>query len=146
MFPGGGGMNNRKMQQMMQQMGIEMQEIDAEEIVIRTPDEDLVFTEADVQRMDAKGQQTYTIVGEPESRPPSEPALESEAETTDETADAATAPTAESEDETPSDDGATIPAEDVELVAGRAGVSESDAREALEATDGDLAAAIDRLE
>jgi len=34
----------------------------------------------------------------------------------------------------------------VELVATRAGVSKGDAREALEAEDGDLAAAISRLE
>ena len=52
MFPGG-GMDDRKMQQMMKQMGIDMQELDAEEVVIRTPDEELVFTDADVQRMAA---------------------------------------------------------------------------------------------
>jgi len=123
-------MNDRKMQQMMKQMGIDMTDLDAEEVVIRTPDEELVFTDADVQRMDAQGQQTYTIVGEPESHErgeggDDEPVI------------------AESDD----DGGAAeIPDEDVELVATRAGASEDDAREALEATDGDLAAAIERLE
>jgi len=123
-------MNDRKMQQMMKQMGIDMTDLDAEEVIIRTPDEELVFTDADVQRMDAQGQQTYTIVGEPESNErgeggDDEPAI------------------AESDD----DGGAAeIPDEDVELVATRAGASEGDAREALEATDGDLAAAIERLE
>jgi nascent polypeptide-associated complex subunit alpha len=120
-------MNDRKMQQMMKQMGIDMQELDAEEVVIRTADEELVFAEPDVQRMDAQGQQTYTIVGEPDVH---------EAGASDGTAD-----------ETGGDDaGPAIPDEDVDLVAGRAGVSEDDAREALEATDGDLAAAIERLE
>jgi nascent polypeptide-associated complex subunit alpha len=129
MFPGGGGMNDRKMQQMMKQMGIDMTDLDAEEVVIRTPDEELVFTDADVQRMDAQGQQTYTIVGEPESHErgeggSDEPAIEE------------------------SDDSGTaaIPDEDVELVATRAGASEDEAREALEETNGDLAAAIERLE
>ncbi|QPV63429.1 nascent polypeptide-associated complex protein [Halosimplex litoreum] len=130
MFPGGGGMNDRKMQQMMKQMGIDMTDLDAEEVVIRTPDEELVFTDADVQRMDAQGQQTYTIVGEPESHERGE-------------GDGDEPAIAESDDEAGA---ATIPDEDVELVATRAGASEDDAREALEETNGDLAAAIERLE
>ncbi|PSQ23945.1 nascent polypeptide-associated complex protein [Halobacteriales archaeon QS_9_67_15] len=130
MFPGGGGMDDRKMQQMMKQMGIDMQELDAEEVIIRTANEELVFSKPDVQRMDAQGQQTYTIVGEPESRDrgedgSGEPAIE----------------------EGEGDSGAAaIPDDDVELVATRAGVGENEAREALEATDGDLAAAIERIE
>jgi len=39
-----------------------------------------------------------------------------------------------------------IPDSDVEIVAARTGVSDEDARAALEAVDGDLAAAVDRLE
>ncbi len=122
-------MDDRKMQQMMKQMGIDMQDLDAEEVIIRTADEELVFTKPDVQRMDAQGQQTYTIVGEPESHAVgeggSEPAIE----------------------ESEGDNGAAeIPDEDVELVATRAGVGEDEARDALEETNGDLAAAIERLE
>ena len=123
-------MDDRKMQQMMKQMGIDMQELDAEEVIIKTPDEELVFTDADVQRMDAQGQQTYTIVGEPESQ------------ARDGDAGSAGADDGDAGDA----DEAAIPDDDVELVATRAGVSEGDAREALEATDGDLAAAIERLE
>jgi two-component system chemotaxis sensor kinase CheA len=44
------------------------------------------------------------------------------------------------------DVGGAVPDDDVQLVATRANVSEEDAREALEAEDGDLAAAISRLE
>jgi len=123
-------MDDRKMQQMMKQMGIDMQDLDAEEVIIKTPDEELVFTDADVQRMDAQGQQTYTIVGEPESQ------------ARDGDAGSAGADDGDAGDA----DEAAIPDDDVELVATRAGVSEGDAREALEATDGDLAAAIERLE
>ncbi|PSP49222.1 nascent polypeptide-associated complex protein [Halobacteriales archaeon QH_1_68_42] len=140
MFPGGGGMDDRKMQQMMKQMGIDMQELDAEEVIIRTPDEELVFTDADVQRMDAQGQQTYTIVGEAESRPRGDGG--------DTGAD-----TAESDDsggpvieESEGGGDTEIPEEDVELVASQAGVSKSEAREALEDADGEPAAAIARLE
>ena len=143
MFPGGGGMDDRKMQQMMKQMGIDMQELDAEEVVIRTPDEELVFTDADVQRMDAQGQQTYTIVGEAESRPRGDGG----------DTGAAGADTAESDDsggpvieESEGDGDTEIPEEDIELVASQAGASKSEAREALEDADGEPAAAIARLE
>ncbi|PSP28756.1 nascent polypeptide-associated complex protein [Halobacteriales archaeon QH_2_65_14] len=134
MFGGGGrgGLDPSKMQQMMKQMGIDIEELDAEEVIIRTADEELVFTDADVQRMDAQGQQTYNIVGEPDRRSRGE---DDGAETGDENA---------ADDDGDGDDG--IPQEDVELVAQRTGQSEDAAREALEATDGDLAAAVERLE
>ncbi|MFC7203719.1 nascent polypeptide-associated complex protein [Haloferax namakaokahaiae] len=121
---GGGGMNPRKMKQMMKQMGIDVTELDAEEVVIKTADEELVFSDAQVTRMDAQGQMTYQIVGEPESRE-----------------------LGAGDDEDEGDSAASaIPADDVAIVAQRAGVPEDDAREALEAEDGDLAAAISRLE
>ncbi len=126
---GGGGLNSRKMKQMMEQMGIDIEEIDAQEVVITTADEKLVFTDAEVQKMDAQGQATYQVVGSPEHQ--AAEALEADA--SDE---------AGGED----DDVAGIPEDDVELVAQRTGAGEDAAREALEATDGDLAAAVERLE
>ncbi|WP_327052810.1 nascent polypeptide-associated complex protein [Halomicrococcus gelatinilyticus] len=125
---GGGGMNPRKMKQMMKQMGIDVDELDAEEVVIRTADgEELVFDAPDVTRMDARGQQTYQIVGDAETR------------------EASAGDAVEAEE---ADEGAAgeIPDADVEIVAQRAGVPEDDAREALDETDGDLAAAVERLE
>ncbi|MFB6268341.1 MAG: nascent polypeptide-associated complex protein [Halobacterium sp.] len=125
---GGGGMNPRKMKQMMKQMGIDVDEIDAEEVVIKRADGDeLVFSDPDVTKMDARGQETYQIIGEPETR---EGAGETEA-------------AGEIEE---SGESGGIPEEDVELVVQRTGASQADARAALEATDGDLAAAISRLE
>ena len=114
-------MDPRKMEQMMKQMGIDMSELDAEEVVIRTGDTELVFESPEVTRMDARGQSTYQIVGAPEER-------EASAGADDDVADSGV------------DDA------DVELVAQRAGVSESVARETLEAHDGDLAAAVAELE
>ena len=43
MFGGGGGLNPRKMEKLMEQMGVDMEDIDAEEVIIRTSDEELVF-------------------------------------------------------------------------------------------------------
>jgi nascent polypeptide-associated complex subunit alpha len=129
---GGGGMNPRKMKQMMEQMGIDVTELDVEEVVIRTGDEDLVFEDAQVTRMDAQGQQTYQVVGEPESREPGAAATEG--------GDGGDADDG-GED---ADDG--IPEDDIALVAENAGVDAETAREALAETDGDLAAAIAKLE
>jgi len=125
---GGGGFDPQKMQQMMDQFGIDITELDAEEVVIRTADEELVFTDAEVQRMDAQGQQTYQVIGSPESRPRGEGSESGggAAET--------------------DDGGSDIPDADVEIVANRAGVSEEQARDALEEADGNLAAAVESLE
>ena len=128
---GGGGLNSRKMKQMMEQMGIDIEEIDAQEVVITTPDGKLVFTDAEVQKMDAHGQETYQVVGSPELREAG--ALEADADE-------------DAEEATEAADDAGVPDEDIELVAQRTGASEEAAREALEATGGDLAAAVERLE
>jgi len=123
---GGGGMDPRKMKQMMEQMGVNMEDIDAEKVIIQTPDADLVFTDADVNKIDARGQETYQIVGSPDEQEPGSAGGSAAA--------------------VESGDAGGVPDEDVEIVAMRTGASEDDAREALEANDGDLAAAVDQLE
>ncbi|MFC4436745.1 MULTISPECIES: nascent polypeptide-associated complex protein [Natrialbaceae] len=129
MFGGGGGMNPRKMEQMMEQMGIDVEDVEAEEVIIRTDEFDLVFDDAEVTKMDARGQETYQIIGSPEQ-------VESGA------AGGAAAGDAGADEES----GSSIPDDDVEIVATRTGVSEGEAREALEDNDGDLAAAVEDLE
>ncbi|WP_435363244.1 nascent polypeptide-associated complex protein [Haloarchaeobius sp. DYHT-AS-18] len=130
MFGGGGGMNPRKMKQMMKQMGIDVEEVDAEEVIIRTEEFDLVFEDAQVTKMDARGQETYQVVGTPEERERG----------------AAGAVEAADDDDDAADAGSAIPDSDVELVVTRTGASEEDARQALEDNDGDLAAAVSQLE
>jgi len=64
------------MEQMMEQMGIDVEDIDAEEVIIRTDEYDLVFDDAEVTKMDARGQETYQVIGSPAGRsrlgPPAE--------------------------------------------------------------------------
>ena len=111
MFPGvgGRGMNPAKMKQMMKQMGISIDEIsNVEQVIIRTPEVDIVFNDANVTVMNAQGADTYQVVGTPEKVPRK---LE-------------------------------IPDDDVRLVAEQTGVSEAEARKALEKAKGDLAEAI----
>jgi len=130
-------MNPRKMKQMMKQMGIDVEELDAERVVIETADgDDLVFDGAQVTKMDAQGQETYQIVGSPDAVADAGAAGSASAVEGDSGAAAI-------EDDA---DDAGIPDEDVALVAERAGVPQSTAREALEDADGDLAAAIASLE
>lgn len=69
MFPGmgGRGMNPAKLKSMMKQMGINLTEIDdVEQVIIRTPEKDIVFNDANVSIMNAQGVDTYQVVGTPE--------------------------------------------------------------------------------
>ena len=68
MFPGlGKGINPRKMASMMKQMGIDVNEIEGvEEVVIRTSQKDIVFKDAQVTIMDARGMKTYQVTGTPQ--------------------------------------------------------------------------------
>lgn len=123
----GGNFDPSQMEQMMSQFGIEMDDIDAEEVVISTEDGKLVFDAAEVTRMDAQGQTVYQVVGEPVEHSDDEE-------------------TAEVDDGSVDDVEEGVPEGDVELVAQRAGVPKDEARDALEAADGDLAAAVERLD
>lgn len=68
MFPGlGKGINPRKMASMMKQMGIDINEIEnVEEVIIRTSQKDIIFRDAQVTVMDARGMKTYQVVGTPQ--------------------------------------------------------------------------------
>ncbi len=121
MIPGG-RVNPRQMRQAMKRLGIEQEELDGvEEVIIRTADKEYVIRNANVTAMTAQGQRIWTVVGEPLIRQ-REGAKKAEAEK-----------------------GPTIPDEDVKLVAEKAGVSEDEARKALEDCGGEPAEAIIRL-
>jgi len=120
MIPGG-RMNPRQMKQMMKRLGIEQEEIaDVEEVVIRTATKEYVFTKAQVTMMTVQGQKTVQVVGEPLIR--------------DRQGARPTTPPR-----------LVIADEDIQLVAEKAGVSEAEARKALEETNGEPAEAIIRL-
>ena len=62
------GMNPKKVQQMMKQMGIQQVEIPAVEVIIKTQDTELVFSAPQVSKVNMMGQETYQIVGTPEKK------------------------------------------------------------------------------
>ena len=109
------------MRQAMKRMGIEQEELDGvEEVVIRTADKEYVIRNAAVTAITAQGQRIWQVIGEPVVR---------------DRADATK----------PAPGPAAIPDEDVKLVAEKAGVSEEEARKALEEAGGEPAEAIIRL-
>ena len=58
------GMNPRQMQDMMRKMGMQQVSIDAEEVIIRTKDKDIVIQNPDVSKVTMMGQQTWQITGQ----------------------------------------------------------------------------------
>lgn len=58
------GMNPRKMAQMMKRMGIQQTEIDATEVIIKTPDKELVIQNPQVSKVNMMGQETLQIIGD----------------------------------------------------------------------------------
>ncbi|KAA0003298.1 MAG: nascent polypeptide-associated complex protein [Spirochaetes bacterium] len=57
----------RQLKKMMQRMGMSVEEIEnVEEVVIKTPDREYIFRDAEVTVMNVKGQKTYQISGKPE--------------------------------------------------------------------------------
>jgi len=57
-------MNSRRMQKMMKQMGMNMSTIEAEEVVIKTPEKEIVIENPQVSKVKAMGQDTFQITGE----------------------------------------------------------------------------------
>ena len=60
MFP---GMNPRDMKNAMKRLGIQQQEIEATEVIIKTADKELVFQNPEVSKVNMMGQETWQIVG-----------------------------------------------------------------------------------
>ena len=119
MMPGG-RMNPKQMQAMMRRMGIAQEEVpDVVEVVIRTKTKELVFKDAVVTSITAQGQKTYQVIGMPQER----------------------APRAETGAEPAQREGG-IPEEDVKLVMAQTGCTASEARKALEESEGAPAEAI----
>jgi len=116
---GMGRINPRQMKQAMKKMGIRNTELkDVAEVVIRMPNEELVFVYPEVTIMEVQGTKTYQITGEPKSRPIG---------TVDD------------------DTGDVIPSEDIELVMSQTGCDKAAAVEALKECGGQPAEAIVKI-
>jgi len=129
MFPGmgGRGINPKQLQKQMRAMGIDVSDIDdVKQVIIRTATKEIVFNDAQVTVMDARGMKSYQVVGTPEERLIQEKPIGAQAP------EAAAGPV-------------EIPEADIMLVASQANVSKDVAKKALEDAKGDLAEAIVKL-
>jgi len=64
MIPGLGGFNPKKMQQMMKQLGINQEEIEAERVIIEKSDGKIVIENPSVQKINMQGQESWQVTGE----------------------------------------------------------------------------------
>lgn len=57
------GVNKRQMEQAMRRLGMKQQEIEAEEVVIRTAEYDIIISQPSVAKVEMMGQTTFQISG-----------------------------------------------------------------------------------
>ena len=125
------GMSPKQMARMMKKMGIEQKEIEGvREVVIRFDDKEWVILNAQVTMVKQAGSESFQISG-----------TKSERELTGSTPVKTETPASEVEVKKTIE----IPMEDAALVASQTGVDIGVAKQALEETGGDLAAAILKL-
>jgi nascent polypeptide-associated complex subunit alpha len=62
------GMNPRQMRMAMKKLGIQQEEIDAKEVIIRLEDKEIVISNPNVTKVNMMGQDTYQVVGEESER------------------------------------------------------------------------------
>src|SRR3989338_7420079 len=123
------GMNPRMMKQAMRRLGIQQQDIEATEVIIKTADKEILIKNPQVAKVNMMGQETFQIVGNVEEHP-----LEKEQKIKD-------FPTSESNDSEEPE----ISEEDIKTVMEQTGADENRAKQAIQDNNGDLAAAIIEL-
>ena len=64
MIPGLGGMNPKKMQAMMKQLGIKQEEIDAKRVVIERDSGTIIIENPSVSKVEMQGRETWQISGD----------------------------------------------------------------------------------
>ena len=60
MFP---NINPKQMEKMAKQMGMQMDNLDAIEVIIKTPEKDIIIKNPQVTRIKMQGQETFQIAG-----------------------------------------------------------------------------------
>ncbi len=122
------GMSPKQMARMMKKMGIEQKEIDGvKEVIIRFADKEWVISNVQLTMIKQAGSESYQVAGTKNER-----GLSGSVES-------------KSEGATEVEKKIEIPMEDAALVASQTGVDIQVAKQALEETGGDLAAAILKL-
>jgi len=58
------GMNPKMIKQAMKRLGIKQEEIEASEVIIKTPDKNIIISNPQVLRVNMQGQDTFQVSGE----------------------------------------------------------------------------------
>ena len=61
-------MNPRMMKQAMRRLGIQQQDIEATEVIIKTPDKEIIIKNPQVAKVNMMGQETFQIIGHAEEK------------------------------------------------------------------------------
>ena len=64
MLPGMGGINPKKMQSMLNKMGIKQEEVEANRVILEREDGNIVIENPQVMKVVMQGQETWQIVGD----------------------------------------------------------------------------------
>ncbi len=64
MIPGLGGLNPKKMQAMMKQLGINQEDIEATRVIIEKTDGKIIIENPSIQKIKMQGQESWQITGE----------------------------------------------------------------------------------
>ncbi|MHA1763521.1 MAG: nascent polypeptide-associated complex protein [Promethearchaeota archaeon] len=128
---GGSQFSSRQMRRKMKQQGIDLEQIEAERVIIEQPNQILVIEEPEIVLMKQGGQEIYQIIGtaEPMEAEQTIPLQEEEGLESG-------IPSEETELKP------TITEEDIMLVAAQSNVDKKQAEAALIETNGDIAKAI----
>lgn len=128
------------MSMMMKKLGIDVREIEGvQSVTVRTATKDYVFDKASVSVMKAQGVETWQLSGKPRI-------VDRTSDTATTTTPVPAAPASGPTTPSAPAQALAISEDDVTLVANETGKSAAEARKALEATNGDLAEAIVRLQ
>jgi nascent polypeptide-associated complex subunit alpha len=60
--------NQRQLEKAMKRMGMQATQIDADEVIIKTPEKDIIINNPSVTLMNAMGQQSFQIIGDVEEK------------------------------------------------------------------------------
>ncbi|MBR9700209.1 nascent polypeptide-associated complex protein [Candidatus Woesearchaeota archaeon] len=62
------GMNPRMMKQAMKKMGMQQEDIEASEVIIKCPDKEIIIPNPSVAKVKMMGQETWQITGEAQEK------------------------------------------------------------------------------
>ncbi|MEM5871624.1 MAG: nascent polypeptide-associated complex protein [Candidatus Aenigmatarchaeota archaeon] len=73
-------LNPKQMEKVMKQMGMNVTNIEAEEVIIKTPDKEIIISNPQVSKIKIMGHDTFQITGEISERPREEELSEEDVE------------------------------------------------------------------